>query len=351
MFAGRKRSSGLIGVDISSSAVKMVELDGSEDSPGVKSYAVQSLPQGAYAEGNIARIEDVTDAVENCLRRCASSAGYAAVALPATAVTTKRFVVPSGLPDDELEVRVEAEANQHIPFPLEDVNLDYQVVAEGDEVTDVLIIAAKRERIDDQVAAVETCGLKVKVVDVESYALINTMRLFAEDYPAGPDSVVAMVDIGANTVTVSIFQGEGLLYSRQQPAGGNQLTNDIASHFGMEFEQAEIAKLEGNLGDDYVPNVLTPFMENMGLEVSRALQFFFASTSFGRIDLILLAGGCAILPGLDEVIGTRTQIPAQVANPFARAQIGNGINVSSLKVDAPSLVTACGLALRRFDPS
>jgi len=346
----RNKSNSLIGVDISSSAVKMVELGGSMEEPSVKAYAVQSMPRGAYADGHIVKLDEISETLENCLRRCGSSANLAAVAMPTSTVIIKRFIIPSGLAGDELEVRIEAEANQHIPFPLGDVNLDYQIISEEEEVSQVLIVAAKTERVDDQVAVVESCGLKVRVVDVESYTLLCAMQLFASDLKAGPDSVVALVDIGANMITVSIFKDEEALFSRQQPVGGNQLTQEIARHYGMEFAQAETAKLGGTLEDNYEPEILAPFMDNMALEISRALQFFFTSTPYTRVDQILLAGGCATLPGMADVVSTRTQIYTKIANPFERMEVDRGVNSNSLKLDAPSLITACGLAMRCFDP-
>jgi len=157
-------------------------------------------------------------------------------------------------------------------------------------------------------------------------------------------------DVGANVMNVSVLRNDQSVYTREQAFGGNQLTADIVSRYGMSAEEAENAKRTGGLPDDFEAEVLRPFMENLSMEVQRALQFFFTSTQFSSVDHILLAGGSAVIPGLDEVVHTRTQVPTAVANPFAAMQTSPRIQLKRLMVDAPSLIVACGLAMRRFDP-
>ena len=167
---------------------------------------------------------------------------------------------------------------------------------------------------------------------------------------AGKDQNIAVVDVGANVMNVSVLRNEQSVYTREQAFGGNQLTQDITGRYGMTPEEAENAKRTGGLPDDFEAEVLRPFMENLSMEVQRALQFFFTSTSYSQVDHILLAGGSAVIPGLDEVVHTRTQVPTMVANPFAAMQTSQRIQLKRLIQDAPSLIVACGLAMRRFDP-
>jgi len=166
----------------------------------------------------------------------------------------------------------------------------------------------------------------------------------------GKEQNVAIVDVGANVMQIAVIRNEQSVYTREQAFGGNQLTADIVARYGMSPEEAENAKRSGGLPDDFEAEVLRPFMENLSQEVQRALQFFFTSTSHNAVDHILLAGGSAVIPGLEEVVHTRTQVPTLVANPFGAMQTSPRIQLKRLVQDAPSLIVACGLAMRRFDP-
>lgn len=252
-----------------------------------------------------------------------------------------------------MELQVESEANQYIPFALEEVNLDFQIAGPApsspDEI-EVLIAASRKEKVEDRVAVVESAGLKAVVMDVESYAALAAFDLISKQLPeGGKGQIVALVDIGANVMSLTVLRDGQQLYGREQAFGGNQLTQDVARLFGMTFEEAETEKRRNNLPDNYESEVLQPFVESMALEVSRALQFFFTSTQFSQVSHIVLSGGCAVLPGADEAVASRTQINTVVANPFADMLLSERVKAKNLLQDAPSLVVACGLALRRFD--
>lgn len=278
-----------------------------------------------------------------------------ALALPASAVITKKIIVPAGLREEDLEVQVETEANQYIPFSIDDVNLDYQVLGPAPAVPDeveVLIAASKKERVEDRVAVAEAAGLKAVVVDVESYATLAAFELIERQLPeGGRNQVVALIDAGANLMNLTVMRNGVQVYAREQAFGGSQLTLDISRHYGMSLEDAEAAKRSGNLPEGYEAELLNPFMENLALEVSRALQFFFTSTQFNQVDHVVLAGGCAVIPGIDEVVATRTQFNTLIANPFANMLLSDRVRARSLLADSSSLMVACGLALRRFDPA
>ena len=283
----------------------------------------------------------------------ATSTRSVAIALPTSHVITKKIIVAAGLREQELELQVESEANQYIPFALEEVNLDFQIVGPApsspDEI-EVLIAASRKEKVEDRVAVVESAGLKAVVMDVESYAALAAFDLISKQLPeGGKGQVIALVDIGANVMSLTVLRDGQQLYGREQAFGGNQLTQDVARLFGMTFEEAETEKRRNNLPDNYESEVLQPFVESMALEVSRALQFFFTSTQFNQVSHIVLSGGCAVLPGADEAVASRTQINTVVANPFADMLLSERVKAKNLLQDAPSLVVACGLALRRFD--
>lgn len=346
----------LIGLDISSSAVKMVELVANgKDGYRVERYTIEVLPKDAVSDGNITNLEAVVDCVKRGWKKMATSTRNVAMGLPASAVITKKVIMPSGLREDELEVQVESEANQYIPFSIDEVNLDYQVIGAAPSSPDdleVLIAASKKERVEDRVAVAEAAGLKAVVMDVESFASLSAFELIEKQFPdGGNNQIVAMVDAGSNVMNLTVLRNGEQVYAREQAFGGGQLTQDIARHYGMSYEEAEAAKRAGNLPEGYETELLQPFMESLALEVSRALQFFFTSTQYNQVDHLVLAGGCAVIPGIDEVVATRTQINTIVANPFANMVLSDRVRAKSLLADSSALMVACGLALRRFDPS
>jgi type IV pilus assembly protein PilM len=345
----------LFGLDISSSSVKMLEIvEAGKGSYRVERYVIEPLPRDATVDGNISNLESVVEAVKRGYKRLGTRSKHVAMAVPTGAVITKKIIVPASLRETELEVQVESEANQYIPFALDEVNLDFQVVGPSPTSPDeqeVMIAATRKEKVEDRVAVAESAGLKASVMDIESFAQQAALGLVIKQLPnGGKDMNIAIVDIGANVMNVSVMRNDQSIYTREQAFGGNQLTQDIVARYGMSAEEAENAKRSGGLPDDFETEVLRPFMENLSMEVQRALQFFFTSTQYHSVEQILLAGGSAVIPGMDEVVHTRTQVPTMVANPFASMQASPRIQLKKLMVDAPSLIVACGLAMRRFDP-
>ncbi|AVZ80562.1 pilus assembly protein PilM [Zoogloeaceae bacteirum Par-f-2] len=352
MFSPKARQ--LAGLDISSSSVKLVELSGSEkEGFRVERYAIELLPRDAVVDGNIANLEAVGESIRRAARRMGAGLKNVAVALPASAVITKKIILPAGLREQEMEVQVESEANQYIPFALDEVNLDFQVIGplgdSADEV-EVLIAASRKEKVEDRVAAAELAGLKAVIMDVDSFAAQAAFELIRRRLPGqGRDQIIALISIGASVTTVTVLRNGQQVYSREQSFGGNQLTQDIARQYGMSLEEAEAAKRSASLPKDYETDLLRPFLDSLALEVSRALQFFFTSTQYNQVDHIVLAGGCAVLPGLAELVGGRTQIPTSVANPFEGMSLSSQVRSKALQADAPGMLVACGLAMRRFD--
>jgi type IV pilus assembly protein PilM len=319
----------------------------------VERYSIEVLPRDVIADGNVTNLDVAAEAIKRAWRKLSSSTRLVATALPTSHVITKKIIVAAGQKEEELELLVESEANQYIPFPLDEVNLDFQIVGpavSSPEEVDVLIAASRKEKVEDRVAAIEAAGLKPVVMDVESYAVLSSLELILKQLPkGGKGQIIALVDVGANVMGLTVLRDGQQLYAREQAFGGNQLTQDIARLYGMTFAEAEADKRRNALPENYESELLQPFVENMALEVSRALQFFFTSTQFNKVDHIVLAGGCATLPGGDEVIAARTQIDTIVANPFADMVISSHVRGNSLLADASSLMVACGLALRRFD--
>jgi len=347
----------LIGVDISSSSVKMVELSEAAKNAGyiVERYIIEALPQDAVTDGNINDLDAVSDTLRRAWKRMGTRVRNISLALPAAAVITKKILLPSGLRDDELEAQVEVEANQYIPFALEEVNLDFQVIGpapSNPQEIEVLLAASRKANVEDRVAAAQAAGLKTIIVDVEPYASEAAFEQIRTHLPGdATDQCVALIDIGATVMNVNVIRNNQSIYARDQQIGGAQLTQIIQNSFGLSVQDAENAKRNGGLPDNYQSEVLNPFRENVATEITRALQFFFTSTQYNEVNYIVLAGGCASLPGLDETVASRTQISTLLANPFAQMSLSGKIRPRQLQADAPALMIACGLAMRRFDPS
>ena len=345
----------LIGVDISSSAIKMVEIgEAGKGIYRIERYAIEPLPKDSVVEGNINNLDAVSDALKRCHKRLGSNIKNLALALPNAAVISKKIMVPAGQTEDDLELQVETEANQYIPFALDEVNLDFQVLGPAPNSPDdieVLIAASRKEKIIDRLAVAESAGLKATVMDVDLFAAQAAFELIEGQFPdRGKDQNIAVVDVGSSIMGVNVLRNDQSIYMREQPFGGNQLTQEIQNKFGMSPEEAEAAKRAGGLPENYESDVLQPFMDMMGLEVARALQFFFTSTQHNQIHHIVLSGGCAAIPGADETVGKRVQVNTIIANPFVNMQLSSKIRPKALTQDAPSLMVACGLAMRRFDP-
>src|SRR5436309_11542757 len=344
----------LIGIDISSTELKLVELSESgKRAYRLERYAIEPLPKDVVTDGNIANLYQVAEALRRAHKRLGSRNRNVALALPAAMVITKKIIVPAGQTEEELELQVETEANQYIPFALDEVNLDFQTLGPApsnpDEV-EVLIAASRKEKVEDRVAIADAAGLKPRVMDVESYATEEAFRMITPSLPAnGRDQNIALVDIGAHVTHFYVLRNNQILFSRDQAFGGNQLTQDIQRAFNLSAEEAESARKNQGLPENYDHDVLQPFMESLALEVTRALQFFFTSTSYNQVDQIVLAGGCSLLPGLDELVSKRAGVGTMVANPFASMQASERIRPRQLAMDAPMLMIATGLAMRSFE--
>lgn len=331
----------------------MVELsDDGKGAPKLERYAIVALPPGAVVDGNISSLEQTADAVRRVWKLLGTREKNIALALPAAAVISKKVNMQAGMNEMDMELQVEAEANQYIPFSLDEVNIDFQILGpagSAGDMVEVLIAASKKERIEDRIGAAEEAGLKVVIMDVETYATEAAYGLAAKQLPnAGREQTVMIVDIGAQMMHINVLHDNQSVYTREQPFGGAQLTQEITRRYGLSQEEAEIAKRKGGLPDNYEADVLQPFVQSLAMEIARAVQLFTNSTQFA-IDHIMLAGGCASINGASEAVGARTQINTVTANPFSSVPVDKRVNASQLAADAPSLMIACGLALRRFD--
>lgn len=353
----KRKSASLLGLDISATAVKLLEFSESGGRYKVDSYSVVPLPPHAVVEKSIADVESVGAAINRAVKRAGTRTKLVAVAVAGSAVITKVINMPENLSEDEMEGQIELEADQYIPYPLNEVNMDFQILGSSGASTgdasgtvEVLLAASRSENVDIRVAACELGGLTAKVVDVEAYAMEAAYKLIAPQLTdAGDGLTVAILDVGATMTTLNVIHDFKMIYTREQVFGGKQLTEEIQRRYGLSYEEAGLAKKQGGLPDNYVPEVLQPFKDAMTQQVSRSLQFFFSSSQYNNVDHVVLAGGCASIPGIDELIEDKLGVPTTVANPFANMSLSPKIKAQQLGADAPALMIACGLALRSFD--
>jgi len=339
-------------VDISSTAVKLLQLSQVGGRFRVEHYAVEPLPPNAVVEKNIVEVEAVGEALKRAVARSGAKTKFAAAAVSGSAVITKVIPMQADLSDDDLEGQIQAEANQYIPYPLEEVSLDFEVlgpVKDNPEMMNVLLAASRTENVDVRVAALDIGGIVAKVVDVEAFAMENAFRLVADQLSVPKDATVAVVDIGATMTTLSVLRNQRTIYTREQVFGGKQLTDEVMRRYGLSYEEAGLAKRQGGLPESYEIEVLEPFKEAMVQQISRLLQFFFAGSEFSKVDQIVLAGGCSSIQGIADMVEEQLGVPALVANPLAGMSLSSRVSAQSIGQDAPSLMIACGLALRSFD--
>ena len=343
----------VIGLDISSTSVKLLELSKSNGRYRVEAYAVEPLPPNAVVEKNISDVEGVGEAVKRVISRSKCSAKSAAVAVAGSAVITKTIEMDSELTDEEMENQITVEADQYIPYPLDEVALDFEVQGLSErnpEQVEVLLAACRKENVEMREAALQLGGLKPLIVDIEAHAMKRAFEQLKPQLGANPeDLVVAIIDIGATMTTLSVLADERSIYTREQLFGGKQLTEEIQRRYSLSFEEAGLAKKQGGLPDDYEEEVLQPFKEAVLQQVTRSLQFFFSSSQYDDVDYIVLAGGTASIDGLAEMIEAKLGTPTIIANPFVDMSISSKVDADALANDAPAMMISCGLAMRSFD--
>jgi len=348
-----KKKPPLLGVDISASSVKVLELSQAGEHFRVERYAVEPMPQNAMVEHSITEVDQVAQAIARAVKRSGTRLKHAALAVPGSHVISKIVSMPAGLNDHDMQTQIEMEADRHIPYPLDEVNMDFHVLgstSEGADQVNVLLAACRKEIVDDYAAVADGAGLTPTVIDIETYAMENAYGLIARNMAgAGMEKTVALMDIGATTTTINVMHNSRSVYTRDHTFGGRQLTEEIQRRYGLSYEEAGLAKKQGGLPDNYQTDVLRPFMEALCQEVMRALQFFYSSSPFNSVDQVLLAGGCAQIAGIDELLAARVGVAAAVANPFSNMSLATRIKPQMLGADAPSLMISCGLALRGFD--
>lgn len=347
----KKKSKAVLGVDISSSSIKLLELSKSGDSYRVERYASRPLPEGAVVEKNISSLDTVGEEIEKLATLAKTQTTLAAVAVSGSAVITKTIELNAALTDAEMENQITVEADQYIPYPLDEVAIDFErqrPSPKNEGMVEVLLAACKKENVDSRVEALEMGGYEARFVDIEAYAMERAFKLLCQQMDLNSKGIVAIMDIGATMTTIYILKDGASIYTREQVFGGARLSQAVQSNYGLAPADAEKAIINSELPDSYVTDVLEPFKEELAEQLSRSLQFFFSSSQYNDVDLIVLAGGAASTRGLAEMLQEALSTTTVVANPFAKMAIGSKVNKAQLKNDAASLMMACGLAMRGF---
>lgn len=343
----------MAGVDISASSIKLVQLNQNKNGQySLEHCAIEPLERGWIEDGNVENFDAVVAALKRIVKSSGATARRVAIAMPMSVVSTKKIQLASGFTEREMEEQVEIEAAQYIPFPLEEVSLDFYVMGatsdeEGADV-DILLAAARKDKVVDRQAIAEEAGLSVGVIDVDMYASRLAAIHAISNLGLGSKSIVAVFQIGGSSTTVQVLRDGDSVYERELGFGGDQLTESMTRQYGFTWQEAETKKRSGDVPKDFLTTLVPEFVDNVSGEVARTLQLFLTSTIYGRVDHILLSGGASIVPGLDVQISRQSGYPASVLDPFEGMKIGRGVRQRRLDQEAPSYLTACGLAMRRF---
>ncbi|MEM9172086.1 MAG: pilus assembly protein PilM [Pseudomonadota bacterium] len=349
-----KKNRVLLGLDITTSSIKLVELAEAGRGYRVESYAAEPTPANSINDKAIVDAQAVGEAIRRAVKRSGTKIRDVAIAISGDAAITKTIQMASGLNENEMEGQVELQADQYIPFPMEEVSHDYEVIGPNEadpDMNDVLLVATRTDNVEQRQSAVSAAGLNPSIVDVEAFALENACRLLEHQIPNnGIGQSVAVIDMGASNTTFGVLRDMRVIYTRDFAFGGQQLTEEIMRTYGLSVEDAGRAKKEGGLPSNYEPEVLDPFIDDVTQQVSRSLQFYLASGG-GREqpDLIVVCGGCANIPGIADVIASRVGIPTEVGDPLGQMKVSARAKGQNIGSDANALLTAFGLALRSFD--
>lgn len=350
----KKKIPMMVGIDIGSHSVKAVLLSQGTDGFILEDYAIEPMSRGAVIDREIQDIEAVGNVIEKIRKKISSRATDAAAAVSGQTVITKVIYMDVSLSEEELASQIEVEADSLIPYPLDEVSLDFESldVNESDpSKMNVLLSAARTESIQARVAALDAGDFTAKVIDVESYAVGRAYDLCLPLLPDdAKDKVVAIVDIGATVTLFSATDAGKHIYSRDQMFGGEQYTRSIVSYYNKSFDDAEQAKLTNELPPNYTFEVLAPFHTVLMQQIRRAIQMFLTTSGQEKVDYLLISGGTASLEGVESLLSEELGVHTVIANPFNDLNLSSSIDSTELSKVAPQLMVATGLALRSFTP-
>jgi type IV pilus assembly protein PilM len=346
----------IVGIDISSTAVKLIELSRSGKEYRVECYATEYLPADSIKDKNIdsEKLEEVGKAIKRVVDRAKPRTQYAAVAVAGPAVITRVISMEGGMSDEEMKEQLEEDPAQYLGQDTEDeISFDFQVIGPNEkepERVDVLLAACSGEILETRQTVLEFGGLKPLIVDIEKYALENAFLMIAQNDPEiDENEVIALLEVGATTTTMNVLSEQKIVYTNEEIFGGKQLTEQIKNHYELDYEQADLAQRTDSLAGDYKTEILEPFKMEMAQQISQMVQFYEAQGTYGKLSHILIAGGCASITDISEHIKNKVGGQVSIVNPFAQMSVASRVKKKALMNDAPALMIACGLALRTFD--
>lgn len=346
----KHRHSSILGIDISSTSVKALEISFDGDKYTVEGYGSIALPESVMEGSIIKDIDAVAMSIRKLLLTTHLTCKQAALAVPDSTAISKVIQISEGLKEEEIEELVVMEADKYIPYPIDEINIDFDILgpsSKNSAMLDVMLVASRSENVNNRIDTISRAGLEAKIVDVESYAVERASQLLATELPnGGANKIIAIIDIGAVYTRFFVLHGLKIIFSREEEFGGKQLIDSIMQRYQMKEEDALIAMEQGKLPEDYENDVLRPFNESILLQVKRALQFFFSTSHHTFVDYIMLAGGVAKQPGIAQLFQEHINIPTSVANPFVNMNLSKKVNREQITKDSPGLLVACGLALR-----
>jgi type IV pilus assembly protein PilM len=342
----------IFGLDMSSSALKLMMLQKNGSDISVERYFIQQLLSNKIRDKRILDTDYITETLKHTLACANISTKNVCLAVPNSITITKKLDLPIDLTDKEIENEIYIEADKYIPYALDEINIDYQILSRDEEEgkIEVFIIACKSDDLNARIEIAENAGLNPVIVDVDSYA---TGRAFNEVLVHGgmdsSNSLTGLIDIGSNLITLNIFKGKRLIYTKEQAFGGIKLMEEIQSRYGLTFEEALAAKKFNDLPDDYAVEVLQPYKVSLTQQINRACQFFFSNGKYHTIDKLYLTGGVSNINGLADIVQETLKIKTLIANPFANLLVSDQINIDRLYEDSSTLMTTFGLELRNIN--
>ncbi|RKZ42461.1 MAG: pilus assembly protein PilM [Gammaproteobacteria bacterium] len=352
----------VVGIDISSTAVKLLELSQVGKGYKVESYAIENLPEKSIQEDkNIEneKVEEVGVVIQRVVKRAKPRAQHAAIAVAGPAVITKTITMDGGMSDEDMKEQIEQEPVSYLGQDIDDIYLDFQVIGPNDKEpdrVDISLVACRSEILDTRTTVLELSGLKAKIVDIEKYALENALIMLAQNDPEiNENEIIALIEVGAtmttlNVLGVDVSGKQEIIFTHEEMFGGKQLTDQIRSHYELDYEQADLAQRTGeNLPENYETDILEPFKDEVAKKISLMIKYYDSSSSYGKLSHILIAGGCASIPNIIEPINNKVGGHVTIVNPFAHMSVASRVSKKTLMNEAPALMIACGLALRTFD--
>jgi type IV pilus assembly protein PilM len=344
-----QKSNNVIGLDIGTSTIKLIEIEESKGGYRLKNFGMNSLPKDAIVNGSIVNHDAVVSSIQQIISNLKIKTKDVVASISGHPVIIKKITMPLAT-DEELEESIKFEAEQYIPFDLEEVNIDFQVLNVEEEKADqmnVMLVAAKKVMINDYTKVLTDAGLTPVILDIDVFALENAFEI---NYPIEEDQSAALIDVGASTININVIKGGLSAFTRDVFLGGNQITEDIQKQFGISFEEAETLKTSGDVNrDDFGgKEIVKQVCDNIASEIQKSLEFY-SSTTYESVNKIYLSGGCAKIPFMKDIIEEKINVTTEIIDCVRTVKYDENVfDPDYIKDISPLASVGIGLALRRL---